>query len=208
MFDGNLEGAGSLTVSGAGSTLNWYDGTLTGAGQLITANNATVSIDNGGVGKRDYVGRVLDRTWTNSGTVNWTATHGTTVTALGAITNEPGGTFDLQGSGGVGAYSTTAATFTNLGTIAGNLGTGSFSFGIPLADTAPSTSPAEHWRLAGGGTSSTATTVASGADLSVTGGSFSFTNGANVSGAGTFTSTAGQHRSLPPARRLPSARST
>ena len=108
MYGATVQGAGNITVSGTGSAIDWYDGTITGSGQLIIASSGTLSVTNNTDKKGDGpVGRVLDRALLNSGTVTLDDNKmGIAVTANGAITNESGGTFNFEVADGLAASGT------------------------------------------------------------------------------------------------------
>ena len=46
MYGATVQGAANITVSGTGSAIDWYDGTITGSGQLIIASSGTLSVTN------------------------------------------------------------------------------------------------------------------------------------------------------------------
>ncbi len=180
---GTLDGAGDLTVTGTGSTLNWKSGTLQGTGRIVIDSAATLNILAGS-------GRVLARALQNSGTLNWTGTQATSVTATGAFTNESGGLINLESNSGLSVSGGSAATFTNQGTIALNPAQ-TFSFGIPLSSSGTINVESGTLQLSDGGTTSGTINVAAGANLSVITNTYSFASGAAVSGPGTFTVASG-----------------
>ena len=179
---GTLQAAGTLTVSG---TFNWYDGTLTGTGSTSIASAGTLNVADGSIGSP--TGRVLDQALVNAGTVDWTTSRSTTATANGAITNQAGATFKLDGSSGGLAVSGSAATFANAGTFIVSIGSNTFGFALPLTNTGSlslqSGTLAASAAIANSGT----VTVPSGTTLTVTGAAYTQSAG-TTNLAGTLSS--------------------
>ncbi len=169
---GTLEGAGNLSVSG---TFNWNDGTLTGSGGTTIASSGTLNIQDGSVS--NPVGRVLDRSLTNAGTVNWNSSRTTSATVNGVLTNQ--GTLTLV-AGGTSTTANTPPTWTNTGTLDANPGTGnSLSIVVPLANQGSGALVVQSGTLATNAAiaNSATVTITSGATLSDAGAAYGQTAG-------------------------------
>ena len=182
---GTLEGSGNVTVFGSGSALDWYDGMISGTGQLIVTGSGTVNVDSG----VSRANRSLDRSLINSGTVVLDDRAGVSATANGLITNQVGGTFDFEGTGALAGAS---STFTNQGSIIAALASGTTgALSVPLAGSGTISVESGTFQVTGGGGTSGSTTIAAGATLDFGTNTFSFTNGATVGGTGTFAVSSG-----------------
>lgn len=109
---GALDGSGTITVN---NLMNWTGGNITGSGQTIIAQGATLNLANpSGVG--------LNRTLENGGTILWTGA-GNIFGSGGIITNRPGALFEQQGTG---SFANTAGDyqFDNAGTLRKSVSSG------------------------------------------------------------------------------------
>ena len=90
-----LTGAGNLTVNG---TLNWANGTMSGAGVTSIGSGGVLAIGSGGV--------TLARTLNNSGAATWAG--GNLAASTGAaVNNLAGATFDITADGHLNGGATT-----------------------------------------------------------------------------------------------------
>ena len=114
-----LTGAGTFTVDG---TLNWANGTLSGAGVTTIGNGGRLIIGSGGV--------TLSRTLHNGGVGTWSGGN-LTVSAGAIFSNQVAGVFDITGdgrwSGGASAPINNAGLFRQAAGTAGTIITTPFN---------------------------------------------------------------------------------
>ncbi|HEX7469457.1 MAG TPA: putative Ig domain-containing protein, partial [Verrucomicrobiae bacterium] len=165
-----LTGAGDLTVNG---TLNWVNGTISGAGVLSIGGGGLLAIGSGGV--------TLARTLKNGGTTTWAG--GNLTASTGAtINNLAGGTFDITADGHLNGSATTPIS--NLGLIRQTAGTVSTIVTAPFTNSGTLEVRAATLSLNLGGTQTGSISNAPGATLQFGGGSHVLAAGSFVIGAG------------------------
>lgn len=180
---GTLTGAGDVTITGA---LSWTGGTMSGAGTtIVAATTGTLSMSGGS--------HLLNRVLRNDGAATWTvgtlSMNGGTFTSNGSFTANSASTLDCFGAGGTNAFvnngtlvkqgagsatfrvSTTAAAFSNAGSVDVQVGT---------------------LTLSGGGTNSGAIVVEATGAVTATA-NFAYGASSSLSGAGAVTFSGGTH---------------
>jgi hypothetical protein len=177
----HIDGTGNLTVSGA---MNWNDGTIGGTGALTIASGGSLTLGTGGIQSNRRIGKFLSRPLSNSGTVIWG--NSATLNPTGTIVNQSGGVFDLRANA-----SGAASSFTNHGILRRSVTAGVFTLSSPLTNNGTIDIQLGTLTLGSIASNSGTTTIASGAILSFTAGTSTFSSGATVSGAGTLSLTGG-----------------
>jgi hypothetical protein len=207
---GTVSGAGTLTVSGAATFGGSSYDALTGTGTTLldgtTTDSGTLTLDDG------YV-------LANAGTFDVTSgtafilgyyPYGSAVGG-GTIENEAGGTFDFQAATTVQNNSGTN-TFVNAGTLEQTVTTGTTNIEVAVTNTGAVSVQTGTLEFSVGGSSSDGTyTLASGATLEFSGGTFTLSSD-SFSGAAWRNYRAARSRSAPirqsdPASRRREARS-
>jgi hypothetical protein len=164
-----LEGAGPLTLAGP---FNWTGGALMA---FVQFKGGSI---NGGL---NFYGALV-----NSGTLAW---NGTLYVYGGVLTNLASGTINLA-AGSLAASESGSPDFVNDGRINAS-GTGASSIGIPFNNYGTVDVNSGTLSLGNGGTESNSFTVESGATLQLGGGTFTFSSGSTILGAGNFTVSGG-----------------
>jgi len=194
---GTLGGSQLVTVL---SQMNWTGGTMTGSGRTIIPIGGTLTITGGSVSLTG--GRILD----NAGTTLWNSGSIQAATAT-VITNRPGALFQVQsaaaitpGAGGgrfdnAGTFRKTAGgtttvnnlvSFNNYSTVELQSGTLAFA-GVGLNDGTMDLAAATTLNLTGGTfTSSAGASITGAANLTVSGGTANLAGLVNLSGNHTF----------------------
>ena len=187
-----LTGAGTLSVSGA---FIWSQGTVGAGGDIQIETTGTLSLAGGSMLLRG--GRQLN----NAGSVVWSA--GTLDAGDDVVvTNQVGGTFDIQGSvsfdhtpgaapsmtslapgGSASAPQQVAASFVNLGTLTGTVAAFA-AINVAFINTGTVDLQAGTLDFLGGGTSSGTFTTAGGTSLRFGAGTFAFDATSSISGTG------------------------
>ena len=192
MYGVTLTGAGNITVSGTGSTFDWYDGKITGTGQLIIGSSGTLDIVKGSLASKNFIDRYLDRSLSNSGTIIFNESKGVYVTSNGVITNQSGAAIDFEAADGLYPYSGTSnGSLTNAGTI--NVtpsATTTAALQTPLTNQSTGTLNVQSGTLAATAAISNqgTVTISSGATLSDTNAAYSQGSGGTTTVTGTLSS--------------------
>ena len=172
-----VTGAGNLTVNG---TLDWANGTMSGAGTTTIASGGVLTIGAGGV----TFGRTL-----NQGGVGTWAGGNLTMSAGVAFNNLAGGTFEITADGRLSGGATTPIN--NSGLFRQTAGTVSTVINAPFNNGAALQVLAATLSLGLGGTHSGTMTIAPGATLNLSGGSHVLGASSLVTGTGILTVTGG-----------------
>lgn len=173
---GTVAGTGTLSIAGA---FNWTGGTLGGNGgttQVLAGGTLAVS-PTANVTLQNHTLEV-DGTGTWTGTASITAGNsGTLRVGAGGILNVTGAPTITLGAG--------AALLDNLGTINRTTSTAAFAVNVPIGSGGAWNVQSGTLTLQGGGTTSGAFSVASGATMLFQTGTFTFSTASSVTGAGT-----------------------
>ena len=165
-----LTGAGNLTVNG---TLNWANGTMSGAGTTTIGSAGVLAIGSGGV--------TFGRTLNNGGTGTW-AGGNLTMSAGVTFNNLAGGTFDITADGRLMGGATTPIN--NSGLFRQAAGTVSTVVTAPFNNNGDLQVLAATLSLSLGGNHTGTMTIGEGATLNFAGGSHVLTASSLVTGAG------------------------
>lgn len=173
---GNLTGAGSLTLTGPGST--WTGGTLSGAGTLSLAASASLTINPASSATLNA------RQIANAGSLTWA--DGQLNTGNGAaLVNQSGASFTLTSDDSlVFNQGGTRTAITNAGTLAKTGGTGTSDIQASLSNSGAINISSGTLQLSGGGASSGNVTIGTGAKLKIATNAFEFTSGTVLNGPG------------------------
>ena len=148
--------SGTLTVSG---TMNWTGGTMSGTGATTVASGGTLAISGS-----NSKGWTQGRTLNNAGTITWSG--GNISSGYGAIlNNQAGALFDLQGDSSWTVYYVPVPVVNNAGTIQKSSGTGISTLQVVMNSSSNLDVQSGTLSLTGGGDSSGAFSVSSGATL-------------------------------------------
>ncbi len=172
---GTITGAGSLSFT---STFNWTGGSQSGSGSTSFGASAVVTLAGGTLG--------FNRDITNAGTVNWNSGNLAGFSGPG-ITFTNSGVFNANPSGDAFFSSNSSSnTFVNAGTFTKS-GVNNVTFsGCVLNSSSALSISAGTLTVSSGGAMSAALTVASGATLTLNGGTYAFTAGATLAGSGAW----------------------
>jgi hypothetical protein len=150
---------------------------MNGGGTTTIASGATLTIDGGGT-------KTLDNyTLNNAGTTSWSGTGGLTLTNSATFNNT--GTFNAETDQNIGG---SPGTFSNSGTFTKTSpsGTGTTRIDATFNNTGTVTVTTGVLQLNGGGTNSSAFSVASGQTLQFTSNAYTLGTGATLGGSGVY----------------------
>jgi RHS repeat-associated protein len=168
-----LGGTGPITVT---NSLMWSAGTVDGSGNLTIPPAASLTISGGAT--------LNGRTIVNQGTTTWTGTSGMTWAFGAQFVNS--GTFTVQNDQSIFFFGPGATPiFSNSGTFVKAAGTGTTTFdNIPFNNTGTVNAQSGTIDFAGGGTTTGAFAIASGATIDVSTTTYTLGTGATVTGPG------------------------
>jgi hypothetical protein len=172
---GTLSGSGTVTVAGK---FNWSGGAMSGTGTTVSEANLTITVPG--------VYQTLNGwTLTNTGTATLSGGIRMQIGGNAVINNLSGATFDVQNAAGFQANSQISgnATFNNQGTLRKS-GSGTTALGMIVNNTGTVEVDAGELSLTGGGSSTGAFTIGSGATLEPQ--TYTLQSGFSETGAGTF----------------------
>lgn len=188
---GTLAGSGDVTITGA---LTWSTGIMAGAGRTILGSGGTASFSGTGI-------KGLNRTFENSGTVNYTGTaltFGYTATVAGIIDNLAGGVFNATGEGDFLQSSAAAHAFNNSGTFnKSGAGTTTDFTAVAFNNAGSVNVNGGTLNLNSGGSNTGLMDVATATTLSLAG-SFNNLAGGSIAGAGNVGFPSGTHNLVGP----------
>jgi hypothetical protein len=165
-----LTGSGNLTVDG---TLNWANGTMSGAGITTIGSGGVLAIGSGGV--------TFGRTLNNGGTGTWSG--GNLSMSAGVVFNNlASGTFDITADGRLSGSATTPIN--NSGLFRQTAGTAGTIITAPLNNSGTLAVLAQTLNLNLGGTHTGIMSNAPGATLNFGGGNHTLSTGSLVTGTG------------------------
>jgi len=162
-----LSGSDDVTVTGQ---MTWSGGMMSGSGAFTIASGATLIINNG---------EVLQRNFTNAGTMNWTS---------GNITLNNGGSFTNSGTlndMSDHSFSGNGGIFTNSGSYVKSAGTGETNFSVVFNNSGSAAVNRGTLTLNNGGNVDGSFAVAGSATLNLSSGNFTFSPSSSVTGSGT-----------------------
>ncbi len=177
-----LESPGTITGNGLSvtDTFLWTGGTLQdGSATLDNGATATLSGSNQ---------KILDNyTLTNNGTFTWTGTGDISAGHSAVFHNQAGAVFDAQNDQSFTYYYSPMGTINNAGTFKKSAGTGTTTINVTFNNTGNTlqalTGTIALW---GGGTETGIFNFASGTTLDFHSGTYSLTDGTQLTGSGTF----------------------
>jgi hypothetical protein len=169
--NGTLTGAGNTTTSGS---FSFTGGTLSGAG--ITTSTGPVSIS-GTLAKGLFGHR-----WDTNTTVTWTGTGSFGLSSVSTVNNA--GTWDAQSDATLSWPVGSAPAFNNSGTFKKSAGTGTTTLAAPFYNTGSVLVQSGTLNSTAGGSGSSSWDAPAGTTLGFGGGTYHFTAGTTLTGAG------------------------
>jgi hypothetical protein len=177
---GTLAGSGTVTITGP---LTWTGGAMTGPG-LTVAKGALV-LDGSGLLVLD------DRTLQNTSTATWLGTGNLDIADAAVFDNLPGATFRIENDAtasdslSIVPLGQGIPVFKNEGRLVKSPSVGQTTFSTTFDNSGTVNVQSGTLALAGGGDQTGSFTVAAGATLNLSMGSFTFDPSSSVTGAGT-----------------------
>jgi hypothetical protein len=168
---GTLTGIGNVSVEGP---FVWIAGTMSGLG--VTNVNSTLVLNGG----------ILDgRTLNNAGTATWMGNTNIAITPGGVFDNLPGAEFLVRGNGAFTGNVAGAGVFENAGDFDKSASSGTTSLGVQFNNTGAVEVETGTLSLTGSGENAGSISVAAGATLQFTSGSYILDTSSSVDAAGT-----------------------